>query len=100
MRIARLRSRHPREKWPLAKPPPLDTYETRAPQMFPRLSDEELARLGRFGEPVSFRAGDVVAKVGEVGRGLLLVTAGQVEVTRHERGASAYIVTHERGNFM
>jgi thioredoxin reductase (NADPH) len=84
----------------LAEIPPLDTYTTRAPQMFPRLSDEELARLARFGEPVSYRAGDIVAKVGEVGRGLLLIASGQVEVTRHERGASTYIVTHERGNFM
>src|SRR3954471_22172109 len=79
---------------------PTSTLESRGPQMFPRLTDAELARVRRFGEPVSFRAGDVIAKVGDVGRGLLLMTSGQVEVTRHERGARTYIVTHERGNFM
>jgi thioredoxin reductase (NADPH) len=68
--------------------------------MFPRLTDAELDRVARFGEPVSFRSGDTVAKVGDAGRGLLLVISGAIEVTRHEHGASAYIVTHERGNFM
>ena len=36
--------------------------------MFPRLTDAELDRVARFGEPVSFRAGDIVAKVGDAGR--------------------------------
>ena len=84
----------------MADTPQPDTYTTRAPQMFPRLTDAELDRVARFGEPLSFRAGDVVAKVGDPGRGLLLITSGEVEVTRHEHGASVYIVTHERGNFM
>src|SRR5215218_3673200 len=68
--------------------------------MFPRLADDELARLTRFGEPCSYRAGEVVAKVGDVGRGLLLVTSGKIEVTPHDRGTDTYIVTHERGNFL
>jgi thioredoxin reductase (NADPH) len=68
--------------------------------MFPRLSDEEIARLARFGEPCSFRAGEVVTKIGEIGPGLLLIASGKVEVTRRERGQSASIVTHEHGNFM
>ena len=68
--------------------------------MFPRLTDAEIARLSKFGEPCGFNAGEVVAKVGEAGRGLLLIASGKVEVTRHERDRSEYIVTHERGNFM
>jgi thioredoxin reductase (NADPH) len=72
---------------------------TRGAQMFPRLSDEELARLSRFGEPVSFRSGEAVARVGEVGPGLLMILSGEVEVT--QRGsAPGHIVTHARGNFM
>ena len=30
---------------------------TRGAQMFPRLSDEEIARLTNFGEPRNYRAG-------------------------------------------
>ena len=83
----------------MAEPSP-NSLETRGPQMFPRLTDAEIARLARFGEPCGFNAGEVVAKVGEAGRGLLLIASGKVEVTRHERDRSEYIVTHERGNFM
>jgi thioredoxin reductase (NADPH) len=79
---------------------PDSVIATRSAQMFPRLADDQLARMCRFGEPCSFSAGEAIAKVGEVGRGLLLITSGKVEVTRHERGANTYIVTHERGNFL
>jgi thioredoxin reductase (NADPH) len=79
---------------------PQTTYETRGAQMFVRLTDEELARLAKFGEPRHYRAGEPVARVGEAGKGLTLVLSGQVEVTRREGGENVHIVTHERGNFM
>ena len=75
---------------------------TRGAQMFPRLTDDEVARLSRFGEPRSYRAGDMVARIGETGPGLLLILSGEVEShPAGRRGTSgAHIVTHERGNFM
>jgi thioredoxin reductase (NADPH) len=76
------------------------TIATRREQMFPRLTDEELARLARFGEPVSFTAGQTVARPGEVGPGLLLILSGKVEVSQQAHGAPSHIVTHEHGNFM
>jgi thioredoxin reductase (NADPH) len=79
---------------------PQSTIATRGAQMFPRLTDEELARLVRFGEPVSFKAGQTVARPGEVGHGLLLVLSGKVEVSQQAHGAASPIVTHERGCFM
>jgi thioredoxin reductase (NADPH) len=74
--------------------------DTRGAQMFPRLTDEELSRLARFGEPRSYRAGEMLARVGEVGPGLMLILSGQVEVTSNDNGRPSHIVTHERGNFM
>jgi len=73
---------------------------TRGAQMFPRLVDEEVARLARFGEPRSFKAREAVARVGEAGSGLFLVLSGRIEVSREEAGRAESIVTHERGNFM
>jgi thioredoxin reductase (NADPH) len=73
---------------------------TRGAQMFPRLTEDELARLSRFGEPRSYRAGDMVARVGEAGFGLTLILSGQVEVTERRGGDRSPIVTHEHGNFM
>ena len=59
---------------------------TRGAQMFPRLTDEELSRLARFGEPRSYRAGEMLARVGEVGPGLVLILSGQVAVSQDDHG--------------
>src|SRR3954451_18510651 len=76
------------------------TIATRAAQMFPRLTDEELARLARFGEPRTYFAGEPVARVGEVPPGLQLILSGKLEVTQHgDAGTGEHIVTQERGNF-
>src|SRR5688572_14371250 len=78
-----------------------DLIATRGAQMFPRLTDEELPRLSRFGEPRSYRSGEMVARVGEVGPGLLLILSGEVEITGHDRAShNSHIVTHDRGSFM
>ena len=68
--------------------------------MFPRLSDDELTRLSAFGEHRDYAKGDVVARIGEVGPGLLLILSGAVEVTQSDLGKQSHIVTHERGSFM
>src|SRR4030095_2150667 len=73
---------------------------TRGAQMFPRLGDEEVARLARFGEPRSFQAGEAGSRGGEAGSGLFLVLSGRIEVSREEGGRAESIFTHERGNFM
>jgi len=72
---------------------------TRGAQMFPRLTDEELARLARFGKPVTYPANTMIARPGEVGPGLLLMMSGSAEVLQQGQ-QPAHIVTHERGNFM
>jgi thioredoxin reductase (NADPH) len=77
-----------------------DVAATRGAQMFPRLTEEELARLARFGEPRSYRAGEVVARVGHVPPGLQLILSGRLEITQHDgEGEREPIVVHERGNF-
>lgn len=75
------------------------TFAARAAQMFPRLGEEEIARLTRFGEPRSFRLGDLVASPGKVSPGLLLILSGKLEVIRTGSGEGTHIITHERGNF-
>src|SRR4051812_46015580 len=76
------------------------TYATRGDQMFLRFTDAEIERLARFGEPRSYKAGDMLVRVGEVGPGLMLILSGRVEVSRPDTGQPLHIVTHERGNFM
>lgn len=78
----------------------LETYATRGAQMFLRFDDSEIARLTRFGEQRSYRAGEMLARAGEVGPGLMLILSGRVEVTESSSGHGRHVVTHERGNFM
>jgi thioredoxin reductase (NADPH) len=73
----------------------------RGDQMFPYLSDDDLARLARFGEPRSYRSGETVAHVGQSGIGLTLILSGEVEISQRNDGAAGtHIVTHKRGSFM
>src|SRR5262245_12738569 len=75
--------------------------DTRREQMFPRLQPLEIERVRRFGEVRSFEVGEALAEVGEVGRGLSIILAGQVEVTRYNHsGHRAHIVTHGAGAFL
>ena len=85
----------------MAEPTQQQLIATRGAQMFPQLSDDELARLSRFGEPHLYRAGETVVKVGEPAPGLLLIQSGQIEVVQHDRtGERSPIVTHTRGHFL
>jgi thioredoxin reductase (NADPH) len=75
--------------------------ETRRHQMFPILEAEEIERVRRFGEPRSYAAGEALVRVGDVGRGLMVVLSGKVDITQHgETGHPELIVTHELGGFM
>jgi thioredoxin reductase (NADPH) len=75
--------------------------DTRRYQMFPVLGTSEIERMRRFGVVRSYAAGEALAKVGEVGSGLIIILAGKVEVTQHdELGRREPIVTHAPGAFM
>ena len=75
--------------------------DTRHDQMFPTLQPSEMERVRRFGEVRSFAPGEPLAKVGDVGRGLSIILAGQVDVTWYDRsGRRAPIVTHGAGAFL
>ena len=84
----------------MSEPKP-SIIDTRRAQMFPILADAEIERMRRFGEPRSFRAGEALAKVGEVGHGMIIILAGEVDVRQHDdSGHGHLIVTHEPGAFM
>jgi CRP-like cAMP-binding protein len=62
-----------------------DLMATRGAQMFPRRTDDELSRLSRVGEPRSFKAGEMISRIGETGPGLMLILSGEVEVTQNDQ---------------
>ena len=55
---------------------PQEFFASRWDQVFPRLTDEEIERLRRFGQPRPFNAGDLLVSVGQRGHGLILIISG------------------------
>lgn len=81
--------------------PTQSIMDTRRHQMFPTLGPAEVERLRRFGKVRSYGAGEALAKVGEVGPGLIIILAGQVDVTqRDQSGRHVPIVTYGPGAFL
>jgi thioredoxin reductase (NADPH) len=69
--------------------------------MFPVLEAFEIERVRRFGKVRPYDDGAALAKVGEVGPGLTIILAGQVEIVRRDGlGHSTPIVTYGPGSFM
>jgi thioredoxin reductase (NADPH) len=80
---------------------PKPIIERRHDQMFPTLEALEIERVRRFGEVHSFGAGEVLARMGEVSQGLIILSAGKVDITQRDRsGRQTPIVTHGPGSFM
>src|SRR5580700_12112935 len=78
-----------------------DLIETRGRQMFPTLSPAQLDRLGRLGERKTYAKGNAIVRIGDAGHGLIVILAGQVDVTQtDELGHRTLIVTHGPGAFM
>ncbi|MER9252262.1 FAD-dependent oxidoreductase [Mesorhizobium sp. M0598] len=73
----------------------------RRDQMFPVLAEADLDRMGRFGEAVSYAAGEQIVKAGELAPGLIVVLSGKVDIIRGGSfGRRETIVTHGAGNFV
>jgi thioredoxin reductase (NADPH) len=77
----------------------LSTLDNRRDQMFPVLEASEIERVRRFGTLRGFVEGEMLARIGDVGRGLAIILAGRVDVTRHE-GNHELMASYGRGGFM
>ena len=79
----------------------LPIIETRRHQIFPTLEEPEIERLRRFGETCAFRSGEALAVMGDVARGLMVILAGQVDVTQRDTsGRHEPVVTYGPGSFL
>jgi len=81
--------------------PSQSIIETRRHQIFPVLEPAEVERLRRFGQVRAYAVGEALATVGQVGLGLTVILAGNVDITQHDQsGRRVGIITHGPGNFM
>ncbi|MEJ8570657.1 FAD-dependent oxidoreductase [Microbaculum marinum] len=72
---------------------------TRGEQMFPQLEASEIARIERFGEPVSFEAGDYVTRAGRPSTGMFVILEGEVEMLEPNLPERPPIIVHGAGSF-
>jgi thioredoxin reductase (NADPH) len=85
---------------PAADEGPLRGFEARREQMFPQLSDSEVARLERYGERRRYGAGQAIFETGKPAPGLFVVLSGHVAVTRRDgHGGHVPIVEHGPHSF-
>jgi thioredoxin reductase (NADPH) len=74
---------------------------SRRHQMFPVLTDAEVARMHRFGTRQSHPHGTRILTAGERGPGLFVVLRGAIRVEQRDGlGRVTPIVTHARGHFL
>jgi len=74
---------------------------TRRHQMFPVLSEADIARVRRFGSVQRFRRGDRLFAVGEAARGMFLVLQGVVAISQRDGlGHVVPIVRQGPGQFL
>jgi len=79
---------------------PQGTYEQRHAQMFPRLSEAEVARLRDYGEGRRLAVGDAIYVTGRTAPGMFVVLSGRVAITHRDgHGNDRPIVEHGQRNF-
>jgi thioredoxin reductase (NADPH) len=80
---------------------PFSPLSTRMHQMYPQLTEREIARMRRFGDVRTWRAGEMLVRTGVAGPGMLVVLHGSVEVTTRDGfGQSKVVGQHTRGSFI
>ncbi len=84
-----------------AEDAPFSPLQSRSHQMHPRLSDDEIERMRRFGEIRHFRAGEMMFETGQPGPGMFVILSGQVRVTRRDGLGHVNVVVEQKpGHFV
>src|SRR3984957_21232049 len=80
---------------------PIPAIEGRHHQAFPVLSDVEIHRVLGFGSVLRFADGEILQKIGEVGRGFAIVLSGSIEVVHYDlSGSQVLVAAYGPGEFM
>jgi thioredoxin reductase (NADPH) len=78
----------------------MEQFESRLPQMFPVLSEAEMARLARFGRRRQWQDGEAIFVAGGGNPGMLVIHAGRVRISQCDgMGNAQTIVEHGPGHF-
>ena len=76
-----------------------DPLVTRRDQMFPRLSEAQMARLERVGTRRPMAVGEVLFEQGVPNRKMFVVITGAIEIVRPNGDVETAVTVHGRGEF-
>jgi thioredoxin reductase (NADPH) len=79
--------------------PTLDQMQSRRPQMFPTLTEPQIARMVRVGKERVLEAGELLFDQGQYGVPIHVVLEGKIEIVLPHDGVEDPIVVHEPGQF-
>ena len=82
----------PRSVLPLADP-------SRADQVFPTLTPEQIARVAKRGRPRPIQIGEVLQSAGEPAASFFLVTRGSIDIVRRTAKAQELVAVQKAGQF-
>ena len=68
-------------------------------QMFPKLSDAQIARLASFGKRRRVPAGEILFDFGKVSAGVYVLISGQIDIVGQSEGAETIVTVHRAGEF-
>jgi thioredoxin reductase (NADPH) len=74
-------------------------YESRREQMFPKLSDAQMARLESYGQRITTQAGEVLVEPGDHHRRLVAVVTGSLDILLPARQGESLLVPLLPGDF-
>lgn len=74
---------------------PFSMLETRKHQMFPTLTPAEIERVRRFGTVHSFRAGEVLFRVGDPAPGMHLILSGRLQIIQRDGLGNSFPIQDE-----
>src|ERR1700680_3311933 len=70
-------------------------------QTFPTLTPQEIARVRRFGEPCTYKHGEILFETGKVGPGMFVILSGRVAITQRDGlGRVTPVIDEGPGQFL
>jgi thioredoxin reductase (NADPH) len=76
-----------------------EIYEERRAQMFPKLSDAQVARLARYGEKRPIHKGEILVEQGDANPGMCVLLSGILDVVRPALEGEQPVTVHHAGEF-
>jgi signal transduction histidine kinase len=74
-------------------------HDPNHPDLFPKLSEEELSRLAPYGRELTLNPGEIIFREGDINYHFYVVLDGQLEIVKHIGKEEQLLTVHQPGEF-